>query len=58
MMVHVDESACERAIRVLNAVGGQEAKSVATQLLTAWVESLTQQINFNELPALCRPQAG
>lgn len=57
-MVHLDECACERAVRALNAVGGQEAKSIATELLTAWVESLTQQINFSEMPALCRPQAG
>lgn len=57
-MIHVREATIERAIRALHACGTLEATRIATELLVAGVESVTQQINFNEVPALCRAQAG
>jgi hypothetical protein len=58
-VIVIDRALYEQIMRVLRNVNGQEALDAQGALMLAAIEAKTRGAQFNnEVPALCRAQAG
>jgi len=59
-MITIDPTTYSKALRVLRNLekAHPDARDAANRLLLAGLESEIRDLEFNEAPALCRPQAG
>jgi hypothetical protein len=54
-MIAIDSKLYSDMLQLLDAI---EAQKLATRLRTAAIESATRELDFDDAPTFCRPQAG